>query len=58
MATPCIDVCIMGPNGLCRGCLRTLEEIANWSSYPEEKQQQIMMGLEDRAFGDDFEFGE
>lgn len=31
-ASPCINVCRMDPDsGLCSGCFRTLDEIANWS---------------------------
>ncbi|MDD7909067.1 MULTISPECIES: DUF1289 domain-containing protein [Pseudovibrio] len=34
--SPCIKVCqIDRPTGLCTGCLRTLEEIATWSSMSD-----------------------
>lgn len=28
--SPCVNVCEMGDDGLCEGCLRTLDEIAAW----------------------------
>ena len=28
--SPCIGVCNIGPRGWCRGCYRTLDEIAGW----------------------------
>ena len=31
--SPCINVCKLDPNSnLCEGCLRTSEEISNWSN--------------------------
>jgi predicted Fe-S protein YdhL (DUF1289 family) len=37
--SPCVKVCqIDAAGGLCRGCLRTLDEIARWSSMtPADK---------------------
>ncbi|HEY0845641.1 MAG TPA: DUF1289 domain-containing protein [Noviherbaspirillum sp.] len=35
--SPCINVCRMDPRtGLCEGCFRTIEEIAQWSTATEE----------------------
>ncbi|PNS07692.1 putative Fe-S protein [Lysobacter silvestris] len=28
--SPCVGVCEMGDDGLCEGCLRTLDEIGGW----------------------------
>lgn len=39
--SPCISVCEMGPDGLCRGCLRTIEEIVNWSSAGEDYKRAV-----------------
>ena len=39
--SPCIDICQMdSESGLCVGCGRTIEEIANWSSYTNEKKKR------------------
>lgn len=49
MESPCIDVCTMDPVvKLCRGCGRTLEEIAGWSAMPPEQRRRIMALLPQR----------
>jgi hypothetical protein len=40
--TPCIGVCTMAADGLCEGCARTLDEIAQWSSLSAEQRQRLM----------------
>lgn len=43
METPCIDVCdIDAASGLCIGCGRSLEEIANWSEMSPTERRAIM----------------
>jgi len=39
VSSPCINVCQMDPeSGLCQGCRRTLQEIAEWMEMtPQEK---------------------
>ena len=44
MITPCINICQM-VNNKCAGCGRTLEEIANWSSYTDQQRQDVMERL-------------
>jgi len=40
--SPCINVCRMNPRtGLCEGCLRTIDEIAQWSSATDEAKRLI-----------------
>jgi predicted Fe-S protein YdhL (DUF1289 family) len=41
--SPCINVCSLDPaSGLCRGCLRTLQEIADWLEMtPDEKRATL-----------------
>lgn len=40
--SPCINVCSMDERtGLCAGCYRTLEEIAQWSSYTPEQKRAV-----------------
>ena len=49
METPCIKVCTYDPGaGLCRGCGRTLEEIAAWASMPAHQREQITQQLPER----------
>ncbi len=39
-ASPCLGICLMDPTTrMCRGCLRTITEIAGWyDASPAEKQ--------------------
>lgn len=40
--SPCINVCQMEPvTGLCRGCLRTIEEIVAWGSAGEDYKRAV-----------------
>jgi len=49
METPCVDICqIDGATGLCRGCGRTVAEIANWASMSSAERRRIMSELADR----------
>ena len=49
VASPCIKVCAVDPaTGLCRGCFRTLEEIASWSSYSDREKLEVWKRLEAR----------
>ena len=49
ISTPCVQLCVVDPRaGLCIGCGRTLDEIANWSRYDEPQRAHIMRGLERR----------
>lgn len=45
--SPCIKVCVMDDaRGLCRGCLRTLNEIAAWSSMSAREKRDVLARLE------------
>jgi predicted Fe-S protein YdhL (DUF1289 family) len=49
IATPCRNVCILDPTiGLCRGCGRTLAEIASWQVMTDRQRTEIMMRLPNR----------
>ena len=40
--SPCVSVCRMDAvSGLCEGCLRTLDEIARWSTLPESSKRAV-----------------
>ncbi|ULX55633.1 Fe-S oxidoreductase [Cupriavidus taiwanensis] len=50
--SPCRNVCRMDPSsGYCEGCLRTIEEIAGWSSAGDEDKRRIWAQLPRRAAG-------
>ena len=41
--SPCIGVCQLDANGLyCLGCLRNLQEIAEWSGASNDRKQAIL----------------
>ena len=47
--SPCIDVCRMDANsGLCEGCLRTLDEIANWAAATDDAKHLILVAIAQR----------
>ena len=44
--SPCVDVCQMNPyTGLCRGCFRTLDEIAGWSAMSDAGKRAVLAQL-------------
>ena len=43
IGSPCNGICIMDEDtGLCVGCLRTSDEIANWEEYSEERRTEVL----------------
>ena len=49
--SPCIQVCVMGERGLCRGCKRTLGEIARWSTMCDGEKRAVLAALPARGSG-------
>ncbi|MBZ6076455.1 DUF1289 domain-containing protein [Microvirga puerhi] len=48
-SSPCIRVCLLdAETGLCEGCGRTREEIAQWFRLSEEERLRIMAELPER----------
>lgn len=48
--SPCIQVCVIHPRvGICAGCYRTLQEIADWSTMPAAERHMLMAELPERA---------
>jgi predicted Fe-S protein YdhL (DUF1289 family) len=49
IASPCVNICQMNPfTGLCRGCLRTLDEIAGWLDFSAAEKLAVLDSLEER----------
>ncbi|CAB3771944.1 DUF1289 domain-containing protein [Paraburkholderia humisilvae] len=47
--SPCINICRMNDaTGWCDGCLRTIDEIANWSLLDEATRRSVWDALETR----------
>jgi 2-hydroxychromene-2-carboxylate isomerase len=52
-----VNVCVLDPaRGICRGCGRTLDEIARWSSMHDAERQDIMDRLAARGIDWYFDF--
>jgi len=46
IASPCNKVCVMDPErGLCRGCYRTLDEIARWGAMEDAERGRVLQEL-------------
>ena len=46
MNSPCNKVCVMDAAGrYCRGCRRTLDEIARWGGMTEAEQAAVLAAL-------------
>ena len=47
--SPCVNVCVMDQaNGVCIGCLRTLDEIAAWSVLDADAKRAVLAALGER----------
>jgi predicted Fe-S protein YdhL (DUF1289 family) len=47
--SPCVSVCVMHPQtGLCEGCLRSLQEIGEWSRMADEAKRQVWQRIQNR----------
>ncbi|MCU0634900.1 MAG: DUF1289 domain-containing protein [Gemmatimonadaceae bacterium] len=42
ISSPCRKVCVIGGDGLCDGCGRTLAEVASWRSFAPEQRERVM----------------
>ena len=48
--SPCIKICVVHPEArLCTGCLRSIDEITQWSRMPPETRKAIIAELPARA---------
>jgi uncharacterized protein len=43
LGSPCVGVCTIAPDsGLCRGCLRTIDEIARWRAMATAERRRVL----------------
>ena len=50
--SPCIGICRMNaPTGLCEGCLRTIDEIAQWSTAGDRQKRAVWSEIKRRMDG-------
>jgi len=46
VTSPCLSVCVMDPaSGLCQGCLRSLDEIADWSALTDAGRREVWVRI-------------
>jgi predicted Fe-S protein YdhL (DUF1289 family) len=44
--SPCVGICLMDPaTRICRGCLRTIDEIAGWYDASAAEKRAILVRL-------------
>jgi predicted Fe-S protein YdhL (DUF1289 family) len=49
LPSPCVSVCEMDyDTGLCKGCFRTLAEIAGWCGFSDEERLDVIAKLRER----------
>lgn len=47
--SPCISLCKMDPDsGLCQGCLRTIDEIIQWSAADDDYKRAVWTDIRRR----------
>lgn len=47
--SPCVSLCQMDPEtGLCHGCLRTIDEIVNWSGADDDFKRAVWLEIKRR----------
>lgn len=48
--SPCVKLCVVHPEArLCVGCLRSIDEITQWSRMTPEARRSVMADLPSRA---------
>ncbi|MDT8371935.1 MAG: DUF1289 domain-containing protein [Gammaproteobacteria bacterium] len=48
IASPCIRHCCLANNDMCIGCLRTMDEVVQWSQASDKLKSEIMHRVEQR----------
>lgn len=46
--SPCINLCEMADNGLCKGCMRTIDEIVQWGSANDDYKRAVWAEIKRR----------
>jgi len=47
-SSPCLNICSLDELGVCRGCFRTITEIASWTRMGPDEQWTAMKRAEQR----------
>lgn len=46
--SPCVGICCIGSDGLCIGCLRSVEELTRWPAASEAEKLAILERCRER----------
>ncbi len=46
--SPCVSICTLDEQGLCRGCLRSLAEISGWLRMSSAERWDVLGAIESR----------
>jgi hypothetical protein len=46
--SPCLNICSLDEGGVCRGCFRTITEIAGWMRMNPGEQRAVLQRAEER----------
>ncbi len=50
VASPCVSVCRINPDTeLCEGCLRTIDEVAEWATMSNAERRAVLQAIEVRT---------
>ena len=55
--SPCVSICTLDERGVCRGCFRTLAEIADWTRMTAADQWATVARADARRLADEKERG-
>ena len=55
--SPCLNICTLDERGVCRGCFRTLAEIAGWTRMTTADRWATVSKAEARRLDDEKEHG-
>ena len=56
-SSPCLNICSLDEHGVCRGCFRSLAEIAEWTRMTAAEQWAAVDRAEARRIADEKERG-
>jgi uncharacterized protein len=56
-SSPCLNICSLDEAGVCRGCYRTLAEIAEWTRMSAAEQWATVARADDRRLAQEKERG-
>ncbi|MGH8252157.1 MAG: DUF1289 domain-containing protein [Steroidobacteraceae bacterium] len=57
-SSPCLNICSLDEGGVCRGCFRTLAEIAEWTRMSANQRWAVVERLGERRRAYEQEHGQ